>query len=206
MEEFYSQAAAHFQISNTRGKFIFPDKVGVARDCSRQCSPLQLAGYSLTMLFSLSGNNMYVFPGIGLGTILSEASQITQTMIYASGISLSNALTTKEINQGLLYPDLARIRDVSVQVASGVIQAALEIPKLVRNESFNLAVPDELERAIRQRMYDPHTVGKRIELDFSHLERQTPGDQKQRVPLQKKIWTNGKLENGIIKNKKPSNL
>lgn len=85
------------------------------------------------MLFALSGNNMYVFPGIGLGAILSEASQITQTMIYASGISLSNALTPEEINQGLLYPDLARIRDVSVHVASGVIQAALEIPRLVRD-------------------------------------------------------------------------
>lgn len=149
---------------------------------------------------------MYVFPGIGLGAILSEASQITQTMIYASGISLSNALTPEEINQGLLYPDLARIRDVSVQVASGVIQAALQIPRLVRNERFKLRVLDELEWAIRQRMYDPHTIGKRIELDFSHPVREIPGDQKQRDPLQKKIWTNGKLENGIIKNKKASNL
>lgn len=178
-----------------------PDKVGVARDCSRQNSPLLLADYSLTMLISLVGNNMYVFPGIGLGAILSKASQITQAMIYASGISLSNALTPEEINRGLLYPDLARIRDVSVQVASGVIQAALEIPRLVRNERFNLTVPDELESAIRQRMYDPHTEGKRVEPDFRHHDREIPEGQTQRVPPQKKIWTNGKLENGIIKNK-----
>ena len=149
---------------------------------------------------------MYVFPGIGLGAILSEASQITQTMIYASGISLSNALTPEEINQGLLYPDLARIRDVSVQVASGVIQAALEMPGLVKNGRFNLTVPDELEWAIRQKMYDPHTEGKRVELDVLQPDREIPGDQKQSLPFQKKIWTNGKLENGIIKNKKPSNL
>lgn len=149
---------------------------------------------------------MYVFPGIGLGAILSEASEITQTMIYASGISLSNALTPEEINQGLLYPDLARIRDVSVQVASGVIQAALEIPGLVKNGRFNLTVPDELEWAIRQKMYDPHTEGKRIELDFFQLEREIPGYQKQRAHIQKKIWANGKLENGIINNKKSSNL
>ena len=206
MEEFCSQAAAHFQSSNTREKFAFPDKVGVARDCSRQCSPLLFTSYSLTTLFPLSGNNMYVFPGIGLGAILSEASEITQTMIYASGISLSNALTPEEINQGLLYPDLARIRDVSVQVASGVIQAALEIPGLVKNGRFNLTVPDELEWAIRQKMYDPHTEGKRIELDFFQLEREIPGYQKQRAHIQKKIWANGKLENGIINNKKSSNL
>lgn len=149
---------------------------------------------------------MYVFPGIGLGAVLSEASQITQTMIYASGISLSNALNGEEISQGLLYPDLARIRDVSVQVASGVIQAALETPGLVRNARFNLTVPDELERAIRQKMYDPYTEGKRVELDVLQPDREFSGDQKQSLPLQNNIWTNGKLENGIIKKKKTSNL
>lgn len=149
---------------------------------------------------------MYVFPGIGLGAILSEASQITQKMIYASGISLSNALTPEEISQGLLYPDLARIRDVSVQVASGVIQAALEIPGLVKNGRFNLTVPDELEWAIRQKMYDPHTEGKRVEPYVLQPDREMTGDQKQSLPFQKNIWTNGKLESGIIKNKKRSNL
>lgn len=149
---------------------------------------------------------MYVFPGIGLGAILSEASQITQTMIYASGISLSNALNTEEISQGLLYPDLARIRDVSVQVASGVIQAALKTPGLVKNGRFNLTVPDELEWAIRQKMYDPYTEGGRVELDVLQPNGEISGDQKQSLPLQKNIWTNGKLENGIIKNKKTSNL
>lgn len=149
---------------------------------------------------------MYVFPGIGLGAILSEASQITQTMIYASGISLSNALNAEEISQGLLYPDLARIRDVSVQVASGVIQAALKTPGLVKNGRFNLTVADELEWAIRQKMYDPYTEGGWIELDVLQPDGEIPGDQKQSLPLKKNIWTNGKLENGIIKNKKTSNL
>lgn len=149
---------------------------------------------------------MYVFPGIGLGAVLSEASQITQTMIYASGISLSNALNAEEISQGLLYPDLARIRDVSVQVASGVIQAALETPGLVKNERFNLTKPDELEWAIRQKMYDPYTEGGRGKLDVLLPDREIAGDQKQRLPDQKTVWTNGKLENGIIKNKKTSHL
>lgn len=149
---------------------------------------------------------MYVFPGIGLGAVLSEASQITQTMIYASGISLSNALNAEEISQGLLYPDLARIRDVSVQVASGVIQAALETPGLVKNGRFKLTVSDELEWAIRQKMYDPYTEGERVELDVLQPDREIPGDQKQSLPLQKNTCTNGKLENGIIKKKKTSNL
>lgn len=50
------------------------------------------------------GNNMYVFPGIGLGTILSKAVKVTDEMIYASGAALSQALTAEEIDLGLLYP------------------------------------------------------------------------------------------------------
>ena len=67
---------------------------------------------------------MYVFPGIGLGTILSKATTVTQSMIYASATSLSTSLQPSEVSKGWLYPELTRIRDVSVIVAMGVINPA----------------------------------------------------------------------------------
>ncbi|KAI9872456.1 MAG: hypothetical protein M1830_001603, partial [Pleopsidium flavum] len=72
------------------------------------------------------GNNMYVFPGIGLGAILSKSTTITQSMIYASASALSTSVLPSELAQGWLYPDISRIRDVSVTVARGVIRAAQE--------------------------------------------------------------------------------
>ena len=47
-------------------------------------------------------------------------------MIYASATALSIALSPSEVDQGWLYPDIGRIRDVSVIVAMGVIRAAQE--------------------------------------------------------------------------------
>ncbi|EDN92962.1 hypothetical protein SS1G_08827 [Sclerotinia sclerotiorum 1980 UF-70] len=70
------------------------------------------------------GNNMYVFPGIGLGSILCKTSCINQEMIYASAEALSTSLTPSEISSGRLYPKLNRIREVSVIVARQVIRAA----------------------------------------------------------------------------------
>ncbi|KAK8858846.1 hypothetical protein IAR55_003076 [Kwoniella newhampshirensis] len=70
------------------------------------------------------GNNFLVFPGIGFGALQSGAKRITDGMITASAIALSEALTQEEKKMGLLYPRLERIREVSANVAAGVVKAA----------------------------------------------------------------------------------
>lgn len=108
---------------------------------------------------------MYVFPGIGLGTILSKATIITQSMIYASATSLSTSLTPSEVSEGWLYPDIRRIRDVSVIVAMGVIRAAQEAG--VDREARIRDMTDEpLEQWVRSKMYDPDMEPKRVEQEL----------------------------------------
>lgn len=114
------------------------------------------------------GNNMYVFPGIGLGTILSKATTITQSMIYASATSLSTSLHPSEVSQGWLYPELARIRDVSVIVAMGVIKAAQEAG-VDREQSIKGMGNEELEKWVRSKMYDPTTETQRVEEEVQGL-------------------------------------
>ena len=97
---------------------------------------------------------MYVFPGIGLAAILCRAVSITQSMIYASASSLSLALNADEKAAGWLYPDLARIRDVSVKVAAGVIRAA-QAADVDRVKTLRDLSEDQLEAWIREQMYDP---------------------------------------------------
>ncbi|KAI9653821.1 MAG: hypothetical protein M1831_005688 [Alyxoria varia] len=100
------------------------------------------------------GNNMYVFPGIGLGAILSKSVNVTQSMIYASASSLSQSLNSQETAQGWLYPDIRRIREVSVKVTAGVIRAAQE-EKVDRELGLRGLGDEELERYVQERMYDP---------------------------------------------------
>lgn len=114
------------------------------------------------------GNNMYVFPGIGMGTILSKAVKVTDSMIYASGEALSQALTAEEIDRALLYPDLTRIRQVSVVVARKVIRAAQE-SKVDRETNLRTMNDDSLDAWIKARMYNPHTEVLSLEREVGAL-------------------------------------
>ncbi|KAL9130324.1 MAG: hypothetical protein Q9217_001463 [Psora testacea] len=122
---------------------------------------------------------MYVFPGIGLGTILSKATVVTQSMIYASALALSKSLNKAERSQGWLYPEIARIRDVSVVVAIGVIRAAEEagVAREMHIKSLN---DEELEKWVRSKMYEPHTETARVEEEVRGMLEDRKRHSKQR--------------------------
>lgn len=102
------------------------------------------------------GNNMYVFPGIGLGAVLCKAVEVTDSMLYAAAAALSESLTAEEKERSLLYPGVTRIRTVSIRVAMGVIRAAQEA-KVDRETSIKDANDAELKRWLEERMYDPYS-------------------------------------------------
>ena len=70
------------------------------------------------------GNNMYIFPGIGMGAILSKARHVTDSMVEQASIALAGSLTDEEKSSDLVYPRLTRIRDISAQISLAVIRAA----------------------------------------------------------------------------------
>ena len=111
---------------------------------------------------------MYVFPGIGLGAILSQAVSITQDMIYASAESLSTSLNKQEAADGWLYPDIRRIREVSVVVTRGVIRAAQKngVDRATELRKFDDA---QLDSFIKEQMYDPFNERENIGDEVNQL-------------------------------------
>ncbi|KAJ9148433.1 NADP-dependent malic enzyme [Pleurostoma richardsiae] len=105
------------------------------------------------------GNNVYVFPGIGLGAILAKASRVTDEMIYTSAAALAGSLNAEEVHKGLIYPSIDRVRDASIIVAREVMKAA-------RREGVS-SLPEEqwieweewgdvaLTKYIKNHIYDP---------------------------------------------------
>jgi malate dehydrogenase (oxaloacetate-decarboxylating)(NADP+) len=77
-------------------------------------------GDGLTTYYPNQGNNVYIFPGLGLGAILAKASRVTDAMVYTSAAALSGCLNSEEIRMGLIYPKIQRVRDASVVVAREV--------------------------------------------------------------------------------------
>ncbi|EXJ78020.1 malate dehydrogenase (oxaloacetate-decarboxylating)(NADP+) [Capronia epimyces CBS 606.96] len=131
-------------------------------------SPFQPYAYKDKIYHPGQGNNMYVFPGIGLGTILSKAVQVTPNMIYASGEALPTMITEEEKQISLFYPCIARIRDVSARVALHVIRAAQKdnVDRLHHLREMN---DESLEAWIKDKMYDPHQETKEIENEIREL-------------------------------------
>ncbi|KAI1006995.1 NADP-dependent malic enzyme [Podosphaera aphanis] len=120
-------------------------------------SPFPPYVYNGLVMQPSQGNNMYVFPGIGLGSILCKTIHITQEMIYISAVALSKAVTSRETAMGRLYPELDRIREVSIVVAREVIRQA-QRQKLDREPSIRDLNDSQLDAWIRNRMYDPKKV------------------------------------------------
>ncbi|KAK7349546.1 hypothetical protein VNO77_06994 [Canavalia gladiata] len=71
-------------------------------------------------------NNMYLFPGIGLGTLMSGARLITDGMLQAASECLASYMAEEDILNGILYPSINSIRNVTAEVGAAVLRAAVE--------------------------------------------------------------------------------
>ncbi|CEG73775.1 Putative Malic enzyme [Rhizopus microsporus] len=100
------------------------------------------------------GNNMYIFPGLGLGSVLAQPKHISDKMIYAASKALADSLTSEEINQKWLYPSLVRIREVSNAVATAVIEESIH-EGLSENETLKGLTHEELVDYVSNNMWSP---------------------------------------------------
>jgi malate dehydrogenase (oxaloacetate-decarboxylating)(NADP+) len=95
------------------------------------------------------GNNAYIFPAVGLGVIVSEAKRVIDEMFSAAARALADQVSVTDLEQGLIYPPLAKIREVSAVIACAVAEVAY---------THGLAQkprPDDLLDAVRSEMYTP---------------------------------------------------
>ncbi len=93
------------------------------------------------------GNNVYIFPGVGLGAVASQATRVTDDMFLAAARALAESVSDASLEEGSIYPPLREIREVSVAIALAVAELAYE-RGLARSESG-----DDLERRIRSHIY-----------------------------------------------------
>jgi malate dehydrogenase (oxaloacetate-decarboxylating) len=95
-------------------------------------------------------NNMYIFPGVGLGALVCKATRVTDSMFLAASKAISAYVTPAQEATGLLLPEMKDIRDVSAAVATAVgIEA--------RNAGLGRLLDDEQIAAIvAKAQWDPH--------------------------------------------------
>lgn len=70
------------------------------------------------------GNNAFIFPGLGFGAILANASAITDGMVLEAAYTLADYTREHHGKEGLLYPPVSSLRAVSLEVATRVVKRA----------------------------------------------------------------------------------
>jgi malic enzyme len=85
-------------------------------------------------------NNVFVFPGIGLGAVVSEARRITDTMILAAARTLAGHVTPERFATGALYPPIADLRSISGDITLAVAREAMRSGVAAPNDALEADV------------------------------------------------------------------
>jgi malic enzyme len=97
-------------------------------------------------------NNVFIFPGLGLGAIVARAREVTDAMFLVAAATLAELTSPERLAQGALYPRLADLRSISRAIAIAVAREA--------HDSGVSSWPDHdveasVEAAMWQPEYDP---------------------------------------------------
>jgi malate dehydrogenase (oxaloacetate-decarboxylating)(NADP+) len=108
--------------------------------------PVTMAGKTIV---PGQGNNVYIFPGVGLGLSYCKSSIVTGRMFYEAAKVLARMVTDEELAKGTVYPSFTRIREVSLQIAMAITRVGVD-EGLVREQYL-----ENMEENIRKMMYHP---------------------------------------------------
>jgi malate dehydrogenase (oxaloacetate-decarboxylating)(NADP+) len=109
-------------------------------------APVTLEGKKLV---PAQGNNVYIFPGVGLGVIACGARHVIDEMFFAAAKALASEVSEDDLAQGSVYPPISRIREVSATVAAAVAEVAY------RHDLATKPKPGDILGYIKSLMYEP---------------------------------------------------
>ncbi|KAL1538308.1 malate dehydrogenase (oxaloacetate-decarboxylating) (NADP(+)) [Salvia divinorum] len=113
-------------------------------------SPFAPVEYNGKFYASGQSNNAYIFPGFGLGLIISGAIRVHDDMLLAASEALAAQVSQENLEKGLLYPPFANIRKISAQIAAKVAAKVYELGLATR-----LPQPQNLVEYAESSMYSP---------------------------------------------------
>jgi malate dehydrogenase (oxaloacetate-decarboxylating)(NADP+) len=95
------------------------------------------------------GNNVYIFPAMGMAVFATEATRVTEEMFIVAAQAVAEQVTEENLSMGLIYPPQSRILEASLHVAERIAACILEkgLARVPR--------PDDVGALVRARAYRP---------------------------------------------------
>lgn len=112
-------------------------------------SPFPPVHHGTHTYVSGQGNNAMIFPGVGLGLVVSEARRVTDEVFHVAARTLAEQVTQDELDAGSVFPHISRIRDVSVKIAIAVAA------RVQAEGHAGRQVTGSWEPVVRDHIYDP---------------------------------------------------
>jgi malic enzyme len=97
-------------------------------------------------------NNVFVFPGIGLGAMVSGSRRVTDSMLLTAAHTLASHVSAQRLEAGAIYPEISGLRDVSRAIAVAVARDAM------RSGDAPEVEPGRLEADVAAAMWWPAYV------------------------------------------------
>ncbi|XVE98092.1 hypothetical protein REPUB_Repub03eG0075600 [Reevesia pubescens] len=113
-------------------------------------SPFEPFEYNGKVFVPGQANNAYIFPGLGLGLVISGAIRVHDDMLLAASEALAKQVSEENYNKGLIYPPFSNIRKISANIAANVAAKAYELGVATR-----LPRPANLVKYAESCMYSP---------------------------------------------------
>ena len=67
-------------------------------------------------------NNVFIFPGVGLGALVAEAREVTDDAFLTAAQELAAAVTPERLASGGIYPPIAELRTIARRIAIAVVR------------------------------------------------------------------------------------
>ncbi|CAM8916538.1 unnamed protein product [Rhodiola kirilowii] len=113
-------------------------------------SPFDPVEYNGKVFVPGQSNNAYIFPGFGLGLVMSGAIRVHDDMLLAASEALAAQVKDEYYEKGLIYPPFSNIRTISANIAAKVAAKVYELGLASR-----LPRPENLVKFAESCMYNP---------------------------------------------------
>ncbi|MEO8359314.1 MAG: NAD-dependent malic enzyme [Vicinamibacteria bacterium] len=92
------------------------------------------------------GNNAFIFPGVGLGSLISQTREVTDEMFAAAALALAECVSEEDIAAGSLFPRGRELRRVASHVAAAVVRTARDagLGRVIKDEDVAAKVKDAM--------------------------------------------------------------